>query len=150
MAETFEYRHVVTLDETNLLGNVYFAHYVRWQGHCRELFLREHAPEVFGELTHDDALVTTRCSCEFLAELVAFDEVAVRMRVGEVAQNRLTLAFDYVRLHGDGREELVASGEQQLAWLRREGDGFVPKRVPQSLLSSIDAYTGNGRAWVEA
>ena len=137
----FEYPHVVTLEETNLLGNVYFAHYLRWQGHCRELFLRRYAPKVFEELDREHALVTTRCSCEYLAELVAFDPVVVRMRAGEVLPNRLTLLFDYVRT-ADGREELVARGEQQLAWLSREGERFVPRPVPNELLEAIDTYIG--------
>jgi enediyne biosynthesis thioesterase len=138
----FELRHTVVLEETNLLGNVYFAHYVRWQGHCREQFLDRFAPSVLEGLDPErDALVTTRCSCTYLAELEAFDEVAIRMRLGEVAQNRLTLHFDYVRLGRDG-EELVARGEQQLAWLRRDGDRFAPRRVPEELLAAIDEYPG--------
>ncbi|HWM09267.1 MAG TPA: acyl-CoA thioesterase [Solirubrobacteraceae bacterium] len=142
MEKHFELRHTVVLEETNLLGNVYFAHYLRWQGHCREQFLNEFAPEVFEGLDPDrDALVTTRCSCTYHAELEAFDEVAIRMRLGEVVQNRLTLHFDYVRITADG-EELVARGEQQLAWLTREGERFVPQRVPEPLLDAIDAYPG--------
>ena len=40
----FEYRHVVGFEETNLVGNVYYANHVRWQGRVRELFLRGRAP----------------------------------------------------------------------------------------------------------
>jgi enediyne biosynthesis thioesterase len=145
MPETYEYRHVVVLEETNLLGNVYFSHYLRWQGHCRELFIHELAQEVFADLDLErDALVTTRCSCNYLAELAAFDQVAIRMHLGEVAQNRLTLMFDYVRIDGDG-EELVARGEQQLAWLRRNGERFEPRPVPEPLLDAIDDYTADRR-----
>jgi enediyne core biosynthesis thioesterase len=139
VTDRYEYEHVVTLEETNLLGNVYFAHYLRWQGHCREHFLREHAPEIFEELDQEHALVTTRCSCEYLAELGAFDRVLVRMRLGHVVQNRLELLFEYWR-KTDEDEELVARGEQELAWLTRQGDRFVPRRVPESLLEAIDAY----------
>ena len=46
MKPFFSYEHVVTFAETNLVGNVYFAHYVGWQGACREHFLAAHAPEV--------------------------------------------------------------------------------------------------------
>ena len=42
----YEYRHVVTFRETNLVGNVYYTNHLEWQGRCRELFLRDHAPEV--------------------------------------------------------------------------------------------------------
>lgn len=142
MDKTYEYRHTVLLEETNLLGNVYFTHYLRWQGHCRELFINEFAPEVLDGLDPArDALVTTRCGCTYLAELVAFDEVAVRMRLAEVVQNRLTLRFDYVRVK-PGPEELVARGEQQLAWLGRDGERFTPRHVPEPLLAAVEAYPG--------
>src|SRR3954470_24792931 len=93
-APAFEYQHTVSLEETNVTGNVYFAHYLRWQGACRELFLKAYAPEVFEAIDGGASIVTTRCSCEYFAELYAFDEVYVRMRRGSVVQNRITLIFD--------------------------------------------------------
>jgi hypothetical protein len=63
------------------------------------------------------------------------------MGLGDVALNRLDLHFEYVRV-APGPEELVARGEQQLAWLRRDGERFVPRRVPESLLTAIEAYPG--------
>src|SRR6266849_5713005 len=109
----YEYRHIVGFEETNLVGNVYYANHVRWQGRCRELFLRDHAPDVLAALTRGLALVTVKCSCEYLAELSAFDQVVVRMRLGALAQNRLTLLFEYWQ-DRDGQEDLVARGEQQV------------------------------------
>src|SRR5688572_12012770 len=91
----YEYRHIVGFEETNLVGNVYYVNHLRWQGRCRELFLRERAPEVLADLAHDLCLVTTRCSCEFLVEISAFDEVVVRMHLGALMQNRISLAFEY-------------------------------------------------------
>ena len=37
----YEYRHVVGFEETNLIGNVYYANHVRWQGRCRLGAMRE-------------------------------------------------------------------------------------------------------------
>ena len=39
--KAFEYRHVVGFEETNLVGNVYYVNHLRWQGRCREMFLRD-------------------------------------------------------------------------------------------------------------
>ena len=39
MDKYFEYLHTVGFEETNLVGNVYYVNYLRWQGRCRELFL---------------------------------------------------------------------------------------------------------------
>src|SRR3954470_24976907 len=125
----FEYRHTVGFEETNLVGNVYYANHVRWQGRCREMFLQRHAPEVLVELGRELWLVTVRVSCEYFAELFAFDEVVIRMRLGGMTQNRVTMAFEYWRHTGE-QEELVARGEQQIACMRRAGAQYVPTPVP--------------------
>ncbi|CAM4328900.1 acyl-CoA thioesterase [Nocardiopsis rhodophaea] len=143
----FEYLHTVSFEETNTLGNVYFSHFLRWQGRCREQFLWEHVPTLVAALDNSAAMVTTRCSCEYMAELAAFDRIAVRMRAGDVTQSRLTLLFDYVRLEPGGAERTAAKGEQQLAWMRWEDGHLVPDRVPGELLSAIDTVAGDAGAW---
>ncbi len=134
----YEYRHVVGFEETNLIGNVYYANHVRWQGRCREMFLRDRAPEVIEALKYGLVLVTTRVSCEFMAELFAFDEIVLRMRLGELAQNRITMNFEYWR-----GEELVARGEQQVACMQREGKQVVPVPVPTQLREALREYARN-------
>lgn len=137
--KAYEYRHLVGFEETNLVGNVYYVNHLRWQGRAREMFLREHAPEVLEELSRDLALATVRCSCDYLAELAAFDEIAVRMRLGGIVQNRITLLFEYWRLR-DGGEELVARGEQVVAAMRREGGRTVPTAIPGALREALKPY----------
>ena len=135
----YEYRHVVAFEDTNLIGNVYYVNYVRWQGRCREMFLRDRAPEVIQALKYGLALVTTRVSCEFMSELIAFDEVTVRMRLGELSQNRITMNFEYWKQKPAG-EELVARGEQQVACMQREGEQMVPVPVPRQLREALREY----------
>lgn len=138
MQRYFEYRHTVGFAETNLVGNVYFTHYLSWQGRCREMFLLENAPDVLMELQRGLALVTVRVSCEFLNELVAFDQVAVRMRLTAHAQNRATMSFEYWRVNHDN-EELVARGEQQVAAMRRQREGMAPTPFPPSMQAALAA-----------
>jgi len=135
----YEYRHVVGFEETNLIGNVYYVNHVRWQGRCREMFLRDRVPEVIEALNHGLVMVTTRVSCEFMSELVAFDEVVLRMRLGELGQNRITMNFEYWR-HNAAGEELVARGEQQVACMQREGEQVVPVPVPPQLREALKEY----------
>ncbi len=135
----FEHRHVVGFEETNLVGNVYYVNHLRWQGRCREMFLHHHAPEILDDLKQGLALATVRCSCDYFAELEAFDTIVLRMRLGEVVQNRLTLLFDYIR-EKDGAEELIARGEQQIACMRRQGDRTVPTAIPAALREALAPY----------
>lgn len=137
--KAYEYHHIVSFEETNLVGNVYYANYVRWQGRCREMFLKDNAPDIITELSQGLALVTVRVSCEYLSELFAFDHVIIRMRLGEIKQNRITMLFEYWRVTDEG-EELVAKGEQQTACMRREVGKTIPTPIPPQLKLALENY----------
>jgi enediyne core biosynthesis thioesterase len=141
MAGYYELRHRVGFEETNFVGNVYYTHYLRWQGHCRERFLKEEAPSVLAEIMHGDLkLFTLKAGCEFFAEITAFDELSVRMRLDELTQTQIQFSFDYVHLTDDG-ESLVARGTQRIACMRGPNNATAPTRVPAQLLQALAPYT---------
>lgn len=137
---TYEYHHIVGFEDTNLVGNVYYANHVRWQGRVREMFLRDHAPDVLTALANGLSLVTTRVACEYYAELFVFDEVIIRMRADAVTQNRVTMRYDYLRANASGTLDLMARGEQQIASMRHEGARLVPTPLPNSLHAALGQY----------
>lgn len=137
---SYEYRHVVGFEETNLLGNVYFVHHLRWHGHCREMFLRDEAPGVVGRFAEGLTLVTLHVSCDYLAELAAFDEICVRMKLVELVQNRMRLGFETVLVRG-GAEIIAARGEQEIACMRHQGDRIVPAPLPPELDDALRRYS---------
>jgi enediyne biosynthesis thioesterase len=135
----FEYRHVVGFEETSLAGNVYYSNFVRWQGRCREMFLREYAPELVVGLRDGFALITTAVSCEYLAEVLAFDEILICMRLGGTKQNRISMVFDYYRISDTG-EELVAKGQQEVACMQRVGEQLIATPIPAVLRDALAPY----------
>lgn len=135
----YEYRHVIAFEETNIAGNVYYVNHLRWQGRCREMFLRDHAPTVLDDLARDLLFVTTRCSCEYLLELRAFDVVLIHMRLADLLQNRILMRFEYWR-EAAGGNELAARGEQEVACMRREGTRTTPTAIPAALRSALERY----------
>jgi enediyne biosynthesis thioesterase len=144
MTGYYELRHRVGFEETNFVGNVYYVNYLRWQGHCRERFLTEEAPEVLAEIMDDDLkLFTLKAECEFYAEITAFDELSVRMRLDELTQTQILFSFDYVHLRRDGQEGLVARGEQRIACMRGPNNATVPTRVPAQLREALVPYTAS-------
>ncbi|MEU8521285.1 acyl-CoA thioesterase [Streptomyces sp. NBC_01216] len=145
MAEDyFEYRHTVGFEETNLVGNVYYVNYLRWQGRCRELFLHQKAPDVLAEVQDDLKLFTLKVDCEFFAEITAFDELSIRMRLSELGQTQLEFTFDYVKVTG-GVEVLIARGRQRIACMRGPNTNTVPSRIPEGLARALEPYTARGR-----
>ena len=139
MPHHYEYRHVVGFEETNLVGNVYYVNYLRWQGRCREMFLKEKAPAVLEEVRDDLKLFTLKVECEFFSEITAFDELSVRMRLEELTQTQVQFSFDYVKVT-DGQEVLVAKGRQRIACMRGPNTDTVPTRVPEDLRRALAPY----------
>jgi enediyne biosynthesis thioesterase len=139
MEKYYEYRHLVGFEETNLVGNVYYVNYLRWQGRCREMFLRDRAPAVLADLREDLKLFTLKVECEFMVEIGAFDELSIRMRLEDLTQTQIGFAFDYVRLR-DGLEVLIARGRQRIACMRGPNTDTKPTRVPEALRAALAQF----------
>ena len=141
---TFDMHHVVSFEETNLVGNVYFTNYFLWQGKCREMFLREHAPQALKELCAGDLrLVTAHSSCDYSDEFAAFDEICVRMSLNRFIPFGVSLNFEYTRLARDGDNlgvYVAARGRQDIKFLRREGGIWVLFEIPRYLMEVFQRY----------
>ncbi len=138
--KAYEYRHIVGFEETNLVGNVYYLNHLRWQGRAREMFLLEYVPDILTELERGLALITLNCSCQYLGELKAFDQVVLRMFLNSTAQNRIAMRFEYWR---QGEQlELVGRGEQEIACMRRQGENLVPAAIPARLQDALAEFAG--------
>lgn len=136
MARSYRHRHVVTLDETNLVGNVYFAHYLHWQGHCREMFLAEHAPGVLRALQDGElAMVTVSCAMDYYTECFAFDEIDIAMTLHAASGNRITMDFDFCR-----GSSLTARGNQTVACMRRGNGAVQPAEIPAELAKALEVF----------
>ena len=140
----FVHRHVVCFEETNVVGNVYFARHVAWQGACREMFLRAHAPSVLEEIGRDLRLVTISVSCDYFQELRAFDAVELHMTLAHLRGNRIGLAFDYRVMREEGALQ-CAFGRQELGCMRSDGQGRLSVcEPPPALKLALEAYSDRG------
>lgn len=135
-ARTFHYAHTVSFEETNVVGNVYFSRHVAWQGRCRELFLKRHAPTVIDELARDLRLVTLRVECDYFAELRALDDVDIGMSLAHLRQHRIGLSFQYAVVR-DGRPLSAARGFQEIGCMRDTSAGLIPSPVPAELAAAL-------------
>jgi enediyne biosynthesis thioesterase len=107
------------------------------------MFLKTQAPDVLAEVQDDLKLFTLKVDCEFFAEITAFDELSIRMRLVDLARTQVEFSFDYVRLDPDGRETLIARGRQRVACMRGPNTRTVPSPVPESLLRALQPYTAS-------
>jgi len=133
-----EWRHIVGFEETSLVGTVYFANYVVWQGSCRESFIHSCAPDVTGVLMSGDlALITKSCACEFMGMrgLYALEDVLVKMAITRFRGGRCTLGFLYYNCSNG--MDLIASGEQEVHSYHKSNGVMAPAMFPDKMLAAF-------------
>jgi enediyne core biosynthesis thioesterase len=134
----FEMKHVVTYEETNAIGNVYFTNYFGWQGRCRELFLLEHAPELIAQLQEGSLrLVTAHACCDYFEDLNALELITVRMGLSKFIAHGLRLDFEYCK---GGSPAVVARSSQDIKFLERRGSRWELTEVPGKLQRILQEY----------
>jgi enediyne biosynthesis thioesterase len=134
----FEITHTVLFEETNLLGNVYFSNYFKWQGECREMYIKNHAPQMIHDIYSGAvALITLHSSCDYFSELRAFDEVVIALTLDNISQNRIKLSFEYFRLNAEGVKSLIAAGKHEVGCFRKENEKLIPTHIHPALLIAI-------------
>lgn len=138
--QVFRYTHVVSFQETNVVGNVYFTRHLEWQGRCRELFIHRYAPSVLDDLGGDLRLVTLRVACDYHAEVFAFDEIELEMRLIEQDRNRIRLGFVYWRMNASDGRAMIAEGTQDLAAMVQTGRGLAPCPLPEALTAALEGF----------
>ncbi|MBC6451066.1 acyl-CoA thioesterase [Actinokineospora xionganensis] len=136
MSGYYEYKLTVSSGEATLVGHVHFVDYLRWQGRCRELFLKTEVPAL---LEDDVRLHALKAECEYFSEIMAHDELSVRMRLEEITRTQIQFTFDYVKTR-DGKETLAARGRQRVACFRGAEGEAVVSTVPACLRDALLPY----------
>lgn len=132
----YRYSLMVGFQDTNVVGNVYFAQYFAWQGKCRESFLRDFAPQILDDFKVGYGIITKDSECQFVQEARAFDEVQIEMFLHDLTPLSVSMRFDYYRREGQQRV-LLARGAQSAMWVNPDHRLAV---MPDYLYHSIKAF----------
>jgi YbgC/YbaW family acyl-CoA thioester hydrolase len=135
--QTFVVHLVPTYDDTNSVGNIYFANYVRWVGKAREMFFDACMPEF--DLKKTDYYVLTRSfTHQFRREAREFDPITVRIRISGHNRKFVTLEHE---IHGE-ELGLLGRGEQSLMFVDTEH--FRPLDIPRAIIEGFLPYWPKG------
>jgi acyl-CoA thioesterase FadM/3-hydroxymyristoyl/3-hydroxydecanoyl-(acyl carrier protein) dehydratase len=128
-----------TLEDANLVGNIYFANYFNWQLRCRDLLSHAVAPSYLRGTGSRGDWGCLRAKMTFLRDGMPFDRLRVRMSARALYECGADLEFEFLRVDRDGREEKLAIGEQDLVWARRVDRELRPIPLPLALRTALRA-----------
>lgn len=145
MNKALLYEHVFesSLEDANLVGNIYFANYYRWQGRTRDEYFRTTAPELYRGTGEAGELRCLFCKIEHLREAMPFDPIAVRMSLVALHERGARLRFDYFRVNPDGGRDKLGSGEHVAGWFAPTAAGeWAPAPLPPVFRDALLAAGG--------
>lgn len=133
-SETFQ----TTLEESNLVGNVYYGNYFIWQGRILDLFLYSVAPEYLRVSNAKGELICLYTRMDYLREAMPFDKIRVLLYVKSISECGALFSFEFFREQPDGHLEKLHVGQQEAIWACRSEDGTpVPTPWPAAILEAL-------------
>jgi acyl-CoA thioesterase FadM len=127
-----------SLDNSNLVGNIYFANYYTWMGQTRDRYFFNLIPDYFRGTGEKGELLCLECRVDHLREAMPFDRILVTMGLKVLNTFSAALYFEYFRLEPDGTRIKLAVGEHLAVWVKRNDQGQpIPAPFPQPVLNDF-------------
>lgn len=128
-----------TLEESNLIGNVYYGNYFIWQGRTLDLFLYSVAPQYLRVSNPAGEMICLYTKMDYLREAMPFDKIRVLLYVQSVSECGAAFNFEFFREQPDGSSEKLHVGQQEVVWVTRLDNGTPvsaawPPEVIQALV----------------
>lgn len=118
-----------SLEDSNLVGNVYYGNYFIWQGRVRDLYVNSISNEYLRGIGDVGEIVCTHSRLNYLRDAMPFDEIVVDLSVRTVYECGADLEFQYYRLLKNGDKEKLAIGQQTIVWLNHDNENN-PQTIP--------------------
>lgn len=128
-----------SLDNSNLVGNIYFANYFSWQGQARDRYFYNLIPEYFRGTGERGELLCLESRVDHLREAMPFDRIVVTMALKQLKAHGAVFYFEYFKLGDDALRTKLAFGEQKVVWVTRDSQG-KPAPAPFPLKVKEDFY----------
>ncbi|MFY9580559.1 MAG: thioesterase family protein [Gaiellaceae bacterium] len=112
-----------SLEDSNLVGNLYFANYYLLHGRTRDHFFHDAAPDYYLGTGERGELRCMYCRIDHLREAMPFDRIAVRLSLDALHEFGARLRIDLYRATDDGGREKLGSGRHVAGWFVPDADG---------------------------
>jgi len=127
-----------SLDNANLVGNIYFANYYAWMGQTRDRYFYQLIPDYYRGTGKKGELLCLECRIDHLREAMPFDRIVVTMALKGLNTFSATFYFEYFRQEPDGKRLKLAVGEHRAIWVKRDDQGQpIPAPFPQPVLNNF-------------
>jgi len=133
-----DYIFDTTLENSNLVGNIYFSNYAKWLGAVEDLYFYKIIPEYYRGVGTDGEFVCTNCEVTHLSEAMPFDRILIKMFVNSVSRNGVDLFFEFY-LNSSNKKQMrkLAVAKQTIVWVKRIKNNIESFKLPSQITNKL-------------
>lgn len=105
-----------SLNDSNLVGNIYYTKYYELQGILRDSYFFRIIPEAYRIPFNPGGLRCMFTEVKHLRDAMPFDTIDVRMYLHAIYKNGLELRFEFFRIDSNGNAEKLATAIHLAGW----------------------------------
>ena len=125
--ETFS----TTIEDSNLVGNIYFSNYAKWLGRTIDLYFYKIIPEYYKK--GNEEFVCLGCNIDYLGEAMPFDKIRVRMYLDGLYQYGMDLHFEFFLVEDSQIKRKLAYARYSAIWAKWENQSMRAINLPPGI-----------------
>ena len=123
-----------SLEESNLVGNIYFANYGKWLGKVSDIYFHEILEKSYLNNSGNNEFFCSKCEIYHLKEGMPFDQIKVKMFLEKIYERGVGLYFEFFKNNSNQKIERLAYANQVLVWGTNKSGTFLSADMPYNLL----------------
>jgi enediyne polyketide synthase len=123
-----------SLEDSNLIGNIYFANYSKWIGRTFDQFFYMATPEFYKNYGINGEFICLKCNIDYLREAMPFDKIFVKMYLSDVYEFGADFIYEFLRLENGSKSEKLAVAKQKIVLTCNENRSRKTLKIPEKLI----------------
>ncbi len=133
-----------TLENSNVVGNIYFANYARWLGAVGDKLFYKLIPTYFVNVADKNEIICLECNIYYLNDAFPFESILVEMYLDEIYENGLMLYFEFHRIKDGKKQTKLAYAKQKIVFAHWSNEiEPTPIKVPDSVKDFLKSKEPN-------
>jgi acyl-CoA thioesterase FadM len=127
-----------SMEDSNLVGNIYYSNYYSWQARLIDKYLYAQLPDMFKQ-DNEGEFICVGSEVSHLQEAMPFETIEVSMYLHDLFEEGFTLYFEYHSVNEEQEKRKLAHGKHTAIWTLPDlyEKEIRPMKMPETFFDNL-------------